>query len=148
MIDAFLNLADTLVDDYDVIDFLHYLVERCIDLVDADEAGVMLASPSGQLQAVAASNERVRLLELFELQNRDGPCLDAYRTGEVGLGRPSRASPTKMADLCRTGDGSRIPSGPQRPDAAPRPDDRCRQPAPDERRGALGRRRQPRPCPG
>ena len=81
--DAFVHLADTLVIDYDIIDFLHYLIERCIGLIDADEAGVMLASPSGHLQPVAATTERIRMLELFELQNQDGPCLDAFRTGEV-----------------------------------------------------------------
>jgi hypothetical protein len=75
-------VADTLTDDYDVIDFLHVLVARCTELVDVDDAGVMLADPAGQLHAVAASTEQVRLLELFEVQNQDGPCLDAYRTGE------------------------------------------------------------------
>jgi transcriptional regulator with GAF, ATPase, and Fis domain len=82
-IDAFVHLADTLVADYDVIDFLHYLIDRCIALLDVDEAGVMLADPHGRLHAVAASTERVRLLELFELQNHDGPCLDAFRTGRA-----------------------------------------------------------------
>jgi GAF domain-containing protein len=83
IIDAFVHLSDTLVDDYDVIEFLHFLTECCIDLVPVDEAAVMLAAPSGNMQAVASSSERSRLLELFELQNRDGPCLDAYRSGTV-----------------------------------------------------------------
>lgn len=82
IIDTFVRLSDTMVDDYDIIDFLHYLVARCTELIDVDEAGVLLAAPSGRLQAVASSTERLRLLELFELQNHDGPCLDAYRTGQ------------------------------------------------------------------
>jgi transcriptional regulator with GAF, ATPase, and Fis domain len=82
IVDAFVDLADTLADDYDVIDFLHVLVARCTDLIDVDDAGVMLADPTGKLHAVAASTEKVRLLELFEVQNHDGPCLDAFRTGE------------------------------------------------------------------
>lgn len=81
IVDAFVHLSDTLVDEYDVIEFLHYLTESCIDLVAVDEAAVMLTAPSGTLQAVASSSERSRLLELFELQNRDGPCLDAFRHG-------------------------------------------------------------------
>jgi hypothetical protein len=81
LVEAFVHLSDTLVAGYDVIEFLHYLIDRCIDLIDIDEAGVMLATPSGNLQAVAASTEKIRLLELFEIQNADGPCLDAYRTG-------------------------------------------------------------------
>jgi len=83
IIDAFVHLSDTLVADYDVIEFLHFLTERCVALGDVDEAAVMLASPSGRLQAVASSSERTRLLELFELQNQDGPCFDAYQRGEV-----------------------------------------------------------------
>jgi transcriptional regulator with GAF, ATPase, and Fis domain len=83
IVDAFVYLSDTLVADYDVIEFLHFLTERCVEFSAVDEAGVMLAAPSGRLQAVASSSERTRLLELFELQNQDGPCLDAYRTGTV-----------------------------------------------------------------
>jgi transcriptional regulator with GAF, ATPase, and Fis domain len=83
IVDAFVYLSDTLVADYDVIEFLHFLTERCVEFSAVDEAGVMLAAPSGRLQAVASSSERSRLLELFELQNRDGPCLDAYRAGTV-----------------------------------------------------------------
>jgi GAF domain-containing protein len=83
IVDAFVYLADTLVDDFDVIEFLHYLTERCVEFGTVDEAAVMLAAPNGHLQAVAASTERSRLLELFELQNVEGPCLDAFRTGTV-----------------------------------------------------------------
>ena len=83
IIDALVHLADTLVADYDVIDFLHYLIARCTELIDIDEAGVMLADPAGQLHPVAASTEQVRFLELFEVQNHDGPCLDAFRTGRI-----------------------------------------------------------------
>jgi len=83
IVDAFVYLSDTLVADYDVIEFLHFLTERCVEFSAVDEAGVMLAAPSGHLQAVASSSERSRLLELFELQNQDGPCLDAYRQGAV-----------------------------------------------------------------
>ena len=83
IIDTFVSLSDTLVDSYDVIDFLQFLTSRCVELADVNEAGVMLAAPSGTLQAVAASSERTRLLELYELQNLEGPCLDAYGTGQL-----------------------------------------------------------------
>jgi transcriptional regulator with GAF, ATPase, and Fis domain len=81
IIDAFVHLSDTLVEDYDVIEFLHFLTERCVELTGIDEAGVMIGALPGHLQAVAASTERSYLLELFELQNQDGPCLDAFRGG-------------------------------------------------------------------
>ena len=78
---ALIEAADTLVDDFDVIDFLHTLAERCVQLLDVDAAGLMLADQRGQLHATAASSESARLLELFELQGDAGPCVDAYRTG-------------------------------------------------------------------
>jgi transcriptional regulator with GAF, ATPase, and Fis domain len=81
LVDAFVEAADTLVDDFDVIDFLHVLARRCVQLLDVAAAGLMLADQRGQLHATAASSENARLLELFELQTDAGPCVDAYRTG-------------------------------------------------------------------
>jgi GAF domain-containing protein len=78
--EAFVEAADTLVDDFDVIDFLHTLAERCVQLLDVDAAGLMLADPSGSLHASAASSENARLMELFELQADAGPCVDCYRS--------------------------------------------------------------------
>jgi GAF domain-containing protein len=78
---AFIEFADTFVDDYDVVEFLHRLATRCVDLVDASEAGIMLADRDGTLHYLASSSERMRLIELFELQHDEGPCLDAFRTG-------------------------------------------------------------------
>jgi transcriptional regulator with GAF, ATPase, and Fis domain len=79
---TFVALADTLVDDFDVLDFLAMLTERSVLLLDAVAAGLMLADQRGSLQVVAASSEAARLLELFELQASEGPCLDCFRTGE------------------------------------------------------------------
>jgi transcriptional regulator with GAF, ATPase, and Fis domain len=78
---TFVELADTLVEGYDVIDFLHSLTERCVTLLDVAEAGVVLADVHGELRALASSSERMRLLELIELQQQDGPCLDSWREG-------------------------------------------------------------------
>jgi hypothetical protein len=79
--ETFVELADTLVDDFDVIDFLQILAARCVELLDVAAAGIMLADPGGSLMTVAASDERARLLELFEIQNDEGPCRDCYRLG-------------------------------------------------------------------
>lgn len=80
---ALIDLADTLVDDYDIVDILTALTERSVDLLGVSAAGVMLASPQGDLRLVASSSETMRVLELFELQAREGPCLDAFHTGET-----------------------------------------------------------------
>jgi len=79
---SLVEMADTLVDDYDVVDLLTGLADRCVHLLGVSAAGVMLASPAGGLALVASSSEAMRLLELFELQAQEGPCLDAFRTGE------------------------------------------------------------------
>jgi GAF domain-containing protein len=77
---AFVALADTLVDDYDVIDLLDRLVGHCVDLLAADAAGLLLADGRGRLQVVAASNEDAQTMELLQLQSAEGPCLECYRT--------------------------------------------------------------------
>jgi len=79
---SLVEMADTLVEDYDVVDLLTGLADRCVELFGVSAAGVMLASPEGRLGLVASSSEAMRLLELFELQAQEGPCLDAFRTGE------------------------------------------------------------------
>ncbi len=79
---SLVEMADTLVEDYDVVDLLTGLADRCVNLLGVSAAGVMLASPAGSLALVASSSEAMRLLELFELQAQEGPCLDAFRTGE------------------------------------------------------------------
>lgn len=81
--DTFLKLADTLVDDFDVIDVLTTLSGRCVELLDAAATGILLADTSGALQVMAASSEAANVLELFQIQNEEGPCLDAFRTGKA-----------------------------------------------------------------
>jgi GAF domain-containing protein len=80
--ETFVELADTLVDEFDVIDFLSVLTGRCVELLEVSAAGVLLVGEHGQLQPVASSDEAALLVELFELQSDDGPCLKSYRSGE------------------------------------------------------------------
>jgi transcriptional regulator with GAF, ATPase, and Fis domain len=93
LVDAFVTLADTLIDNYDIIEFLQTLAERCVDLVDVAAAGIMLADTKGELRHAACSDEQMRFVELLELQYEEGPCLDAYRTHE----RVTCASPELLA---------------------------------------------------
>jgi len=81
--EVFVELADTLVEEFDVIEFLQTLTERCVELVDTDAAGLMLDDQRGNLRVVAYTDESARLLELFELQKAEGPCLDCFATGQV-----------------------------------------------------------------
>jgi hypothetical protein len=78
---TFVDLADTLVEGYDLIDFLHLLTRRSVALLDVAEAGVALVDGTGTLRPLASSSERMRVLELIELQNEEGPCFDCFQDG-------------------------------------------------------------------
>jgi GAF domain-containing protein len=78
---TFVQLADSLVDEFDIIELLTLLSHRCVELFDAGAAGILLGDQRGALQVVAASTEQARLLELFQLQNDEGPCLECFSTG-------------------------------------------------------------------
>ena len=75
------ELADTLVVNFDVVELLTVLADRCVDVLGVGAAGLMLVAPDGDLRVMASSSEAMRLLELFELQAEEGPCLDCFRTG-------------------------------------------------------------------
>jgi ANTAR domain-containing protein/GAF domain-containing protein len=82
---TFVELADTLVDEFDIVDFLSMLAGRCQELFAPSEVGFLIADHAGDLHVLASSSERLRLLELFELQNEEGPCFDAFRTSHPVL---------------------------------------------------------------
>jgi GAF domain-containing protein len=83
LVDAFVNLADTLVAEYDVVDLLSTLSELSRDLLDATDAGILLTDGQGRLEVVAASSERSHLIGLMQLAADEGPCVDACRTGRI-----------------------------------------------------------------
>lgn len=82
LLDTFVELAGTLVNDYDVMDLLHTLCRRCHDVLEVDAVGVLLAGEGQRLALSAASTDLMEELELFELQQQEGPCVDAFRSGE------------------------------------------------------------------
>ncbi len=79
---TFVEVADTLIDEFDLVEFLHLVADRTATLVGAASAGLLLADERGRLEFMAASDENAKLLELFQLQNSEGPCLEAFRTGQ------------------------------------------------------------------
>ncbi len=82
MLETFVALADTLASDYEVSEFLRTLVERCAESLDVTTGGVMLETPRGTLQLAAALTAEMEALEQAEIDTQDGPCHQAYRTGE------------------------------------------------------------------
>lgn len=105
LIRTMVELADSLVDDFDVVEFLSRLTERCVEVLGVSAAGVLLVAPEGHLRVVASSSEAMRVVELFELQSDEGPCLDCYRSGEAVInedlatvdGRWPRLAPVALA---------------------------------------------------
>ena len=80
--ETFVQVADTLVDDFDLIDFLTLLTERAAELAGSSASGLLLSDEQGRLQFMAASQESARILELFQVQREEGPCQDCFRQGQ------------------------------------------------------------------
>jgi GAF domain-containing protein len=78
---VFVEVADTLVGDFDLVEFLQMVTTHTSELAAARAAGLLLAGPRQRLQLMAASDERAEMLELFQVQAKEGPCQDCYRTG-------------------------------------------------------------------
>lgn len=83
LLDTLTVVADTLVDDFDVVEFLHDLIDRCAAIFDAVDVGLVLADAQGDLVVMASTNERLHLIEVLQLSAGDGPCVDAYQSGTV-----------------------------------------------------------------
>jgi hypothetical protein len=112
------ELADTLVADFDVVELLTRLADCCVEVLGVGAAGLRLAGPDGELKVMASSSEAMRVLELFELQAEEGPCLDCYRTGKPVMQTGPRRARQPLAAF-RCGDARRrLPLRPRPPHAA------------------------------
>lgn len=81
IVQTFVELSDTMVDEFDVVEFLHRLSDRCAELLDCAEAGILLADAAGVLRVMASSSERSDALDLLQSQNDEGPCFECYHRG-------------------------------------------------------------------
>jgi GAF domain-containing protein len=93
LMETFASLADTLVDDYDVVDLLQMLVDTCAELFDSTAAAILLADEHGELDVVASTSEASRLVELMQLSADAGPCIEAYQTGRMVSVADTRDAP-------------------------------------------------------
>ena len=104
---TFVELIDTLVDDFDLVEVLTVLAYRCVDVLDVGAAGVVMVAPEGDLRVMASSGEAIRVLEMFELQAEEGPCLDCYRTAQPVVNQDLAAAngrwPRFAAEALRVG---------------------------------------------
>jgi len=97
----FVEVADTLVDEFDLQDFLHMLTVRTANLVGASAVGLLLADQRGSLRFMAASDENARTLEILQVQTSEGPCYDAFRTGEPVINKDLRATLDRWPEFTR-----------------------------------------------
>ncbi len=110
LVQTLVELADSLVDDFDVVELLSRLTYRCVEVLGVSAAGVLLVAAEGDFRVVASSSEALRVVELFEVQSDEGPCLDCYRSGEAVInedlesanGRWPRLAPVALAEGFRS----------------------------------------------
>lgn len=104
LVEAFVALADSLVADYDVVEFAQQLVEDCVSLLGVDAAGLLLGDPLGGLRVLASTSEQTRLLELLQIQSDAGPCLQAYSSGRQVLIADLREDTDRWPDFAARAD--------------------------------------------
>ncbi len=97
--EIFVEFADTLVEEFDLIEFLQMVTTRASELVGSSAAGLLLADPQGTLQFMAASDERAEMLELFQVQSHEGPCQDCFREGAAVVNADLRRSPGRWPNF-------------------------------------------------
>ena len=136
--EAFVDLADSLVADFDVMDLTQRLVEDCVTLLNASAAGVLLIDQRGGMRVLASTSEKTRLLELFQVQVDRGPCVDCVRKGAPELVSDLEVDTAAVAAVRHRGAGAGLPLGACAPAAAADRDPGCAEPVP-HRVGADGR---------
>lgn len=87
LVDTFVALTDTLVDDYDVVELLQNLVDSVVEIFDASAAGILLVNQEQQLEVLASTSERSSFLGLLQLDSGEGPCVECFATGKTVSGR-------------------------------------------------------------
>jgi GAF domain-containing protein len=78
IVETFVEFADAMVEDFDVVEFLHRMAQRCVELLDCAEVGVLLADTAGALRVMASSSERTEALEVLQSQSEEGPCFESF----------------------------------------------------------------------
>ncbi|MFG2649253.1 ANTAR domain-containing response regulator [Streptomyces sp. NPDC048436] len=102
--EAFVAVADSLTDEFDVVEFLQSMAVHSVELLGVSAAGFTLADSQGELGLVAASGGHAWVFDLFALQQGQGqgqsqdqgqgqgPGPDCYRSGtaqtNIALGDP------------------------------------------------------------
>ncbi|WP_432561799.1 GAF and ANTAR domain-containing protein [Kineococcus sp. SYSU DK003] len=77
------DIAQVLAEHGEPLELAHRLVGHCAELLSAHAVGLMVEDARGDLQLLASNPLQLSVVELFQLQVDEGPCLEAYRSGAV-----------------------------------------------------------------
>lgn len=91
---TFMEMTTAIADGAETVEVCTRLAHRCVALLPVAAAGILLRDPAGSLQVIGASSPSAHLLDLFQVQNDEGPCLECLASGEavadVGLADSGR----------------------------------------------------------
>lgn len=79
---TFVDLARSVNSGVDIVEVYSMLSDRCVQLLSVEACGILLIDPRGDLRVIGSSSHSAELLDLFQVQNDEGPCLVCCRTGE------------------------------------------------------------------
>ncbi|WP_221353210.1 GAF and ANTAR domain-containing protein [Streptomyces beigongshangae] len=97
---AFVELADTLVENFDVIEFLQRMTVRCQELLDVTDAAVFLGHPGSGLYSPAPCDPGPGLQRVLDAALEEGPAVEAFRTARQVLpGAPADRTPPRWPRL-------------------------------------------------
>lgn len=80
---AMARAVSALVADHDVTDVLTRLLFDALDAMDAAAAGLLILRPDGSLEVLTATSHRALDLEIYEAQERVGPCAEAIASNDT-----------------------------------------------------------------
>jgi serine phosphatase RsbU (regulator of sigma subunit) len=75
------EFARTLTSDFSIQRILDHLVDRVVEVIPVDGAGVLLMESDTEHHFVAASDDVILGVETLQMELQEGPCIQAYRTG-------------------------------------------------------------------
>jgi ANTAR domain len=80
---AFADATSALIRDHDVTDVLSRLVRDSAELLSADAVGVLVSNSQGEVELLSSTSHDLTELELFQIQQDAGPCIECMRTTAI-----------------------------------------------------------------
>ncbi len=78
---TFIEVTQGVTRGVESVEVFTLLTERCVKLLPVEAAGILLKDVTGTLQVIGSSSPSAHLLDLFQIQNEEGPCLECTQSG-------------------------------------------------------------------